>query len=455
MGAGGPPASRRPPGRLNHAPREAAVTATGQEAAAAPARPAPLTRRAERVLDLLNILLSDVRYGLGAYLGVYLLTEHAWDEASIGLALSVGGLAGLLSQTPIGIMVDAIRAKRALLAAAVVVVTTVCLLIPLAPRFWPVAALGVVGALAGTTIAPTLAAISLGIVGPGRFAHRAGRNEAMFHFGNAGVNLTILALAPVFGTPVLFGLMAATGLASALCALAIPRRAIDDAMARGLSPAEPRAPRLPLMQLLLTNRPLLVFAGCGALFHLANASMLGLVAQKLALQNFGMGITLTAACAIAAQVVMVPTAALAGARADRWGRRPLLLAAFLALALRGALYTLHDHPAWLIGVQLLDGVGAGLIGALFPVVIADLTRGSGHFAAAQGAVGTVHAIGGITSGALAGLFVVRAGYDAAFLTLAMVAALGAALFWLAMPETRPAPPGTAGPVGAGGHPAAP
>jgi MFS family permease len=83
-----------------------------------------------------------------------------------------------------------------------------------------------------------------------------------------------------------------------------------------------------------------------------------------------------------------------------------------------------------------DGVGAGLIGALFPVVVADLTRGSGHFNAAQGAVGTIHAVGGILSGVLAGQVVVLAGYQAAFLTLAGIAALGTALFWMAMPETR-------------------
>jgi predicted MFS family arabinose efflux permease len=85
-------------------------------------------------------------------------------------------------------------------------------------------------------------------------------------------------------------------------------------------------------------------------------------------------------------------------------------------------------------VQLLDGVGAGLIGALFPVVVADLTRGCRHFAAAQGVVSTVHAIGGVISVALAGQLVVWAGYDATFLTLAAIAALGAVLFWLAMPE---------------------
>src|SRR3712207_1679018 len=158
---------------------------------------------AERALDVLSVLLSDVRYGLGAYLGVYLIVEHAWDAESVGVALSIGGLVGLLSQTPTGLVVDATRAKRALLAIAVLVVTATCLVIPLAPRFWPVAAAGVVGALAGTAITPTLAAISLGVVGPARFAPRAGRNEALFHAGNARVHLVLLLTAPFFGNPVL------------------------------------------------------------------------------------------------------------------------------------------------------------------------------------------------------------------------------------------------------------
>ena len=399
-------------------------------------------RPAERALDVLNILLSDVRYGLGAYLGVFLLTEHAWDPASIGLALSFGGLVGLLSQTPIGVMVDAVRAWRLLVAGAVLVATATSLAVPLAPRFWPVAAAGVVGALAGTAIGPALAAISLGIVGPARFAGRAGRNEALFHLGNAGVNVAILVSAPFLGSSVLFMAMAATGIASAVAVLAIPERAIDHAVARGFQPGglQPGAAGDRLQpspwRILLESRPLLAFSGCGALFHMANGSMLGLVAQKLALENVGMGVALTAASAIAAQSVMAPTAALAGARADAWGRRPLLLAAFAALALRGVLYTVFDHPAWLIGVQLLDGVGAGLIGALFPVVVADLTRGSGHFAAAQGAVGTVHALGGIAGGIMAGLIVVQLGYNAAFLILAGIAMAGGALFWLVMPESR-------------------
>jgi MFS family permease len=405
-------------------------------------------QRAERALDALSFFVSDARYGLGAFLGVYLMTEHGWDAGSIGAALSIGGLAGLVSQAPLGALVDAVRAKRALIAIAVVVVTATCLVIPLVPQFWPVAVAGLIGALAGVTIGPTLAAIGLGVVGPARFARRAGRNEALFHAGDGAISLAILLTAPFFGNQVLFWSMGFTALASVAAAAAVPGHAIDHEVARGLPPGDMgHTVRPSAWSVLLASRPLLVFAACGALFHLANASMLVLVSQKLALQNLGQGIALTAASAIAAQSVMVPVAALAGARADAWGRKPLLLAAFIALALRGALYTLSDNTAWLITVQLLDGVGAGLIGALFPVVVADLTRGSGHFAAAQGVVGTVHGIGGVLSMVIAGQLVVHAGYDVTFLTLAAVAALGAVLFWLAMPETQGATalvaPGTA------------
>src|SRR4051812_5792508 len=96
-----------------------------------------MSLRAERALDILNVVLADVRYGLGPYAAIYLMTEHAWDEASLALAASFGGVVGLASQMPVGAMVDAVRAKRALLATAIMVVAATCLLVVLAPQFWP------------------------------------------------------------------------------------------------------------------------------------------------------------------------------------------------------------------------------------------------------------------------------------------------------------------------------
>jgi MFS family permease len=64
---------------------------------------------------------------------------------------------------------------------------------------------------------------------------------------------------------------------------------------------------------------------------------------------------------------------LVGRTADSWRRKPLFLAGFAILPIRAVLYTLSDNSFWLIGVQVLDGVGAGIFGALTPLVIADIT----------------------------------------------------------------------------------
>jgi MFS family permease len=89
-------------------------------------------------------------------------------------------------------------------------------------------------------------------------------------------------------------------------------------------------------------------------------------------------------------------------------------------------------------VQALDGVGAGIFGALFPVVIADLTKGTGRFNVSQGAVATAQGLGAALSASLAGAIIVGVGYGASFLTLAGIATAGLALYALAMPETKPA-----------------
>jgi MFS family permease len=90
---------------------------------------------------------------------------------------------------------------------------------------------------------------------------------------------------------------------------------------------------------LFHDRGLLIFRAAMFTFHLANAAMLPLVGQVLALQNTDVGTASMAMCIVAAQVVMVPTAYLAGAKADSWGRKPIFLVAFAVLTARGFLYT--------------------------------------------------------------------------------------------------------------------
>jgi MFS family permease len=395
-------------------------------------------RSLSRALDALNFFLADVRDGLGPYLSIYLLTEQKWDQASIGVVMSVAALAGIAAQTPAGALIDKSTAKRGLMVVAAIVVTAACLSLPFIGRFELVAATQALAASAGAIFPPAVAAVTLGIVGPRAFAKRIGRNEAFNHAGNATAATLAGGTAYFSGPIVVFWLLAAMAVASMLATLSIPADAIDHHVARGLDDTQSGDDSKPSgFQVLLTCRPLLIFAGATVLFHFANAAMLPLVGQKLALVNRNLGTTLMSVCIVAAQIVMVPVAMLVGRKADLWGRKPIFATALAVLALRGALYPLSDNPYWLLGVQLLDGVGAGIFGALFPLVVADLTRGTGHFNVSQGAIATGTGLGAALSAAVAGFIVVRAGYSAAFLFLAAVALVGLGLFVIAMPETGP------------------
>ncbi|WP_413791522.1 MULTISPECIES: MFS transporter [unclassified Pseudomonas] len=392
-------------------------------------------RRNNLSLDGLNFFLADVRDGLGPYLAIYLLAVHRWDPASIGVVMTVAAMAGLVAQAPAGALIDRVRSKRAVVAVAALVVTLGCLVLPFTSSFGLVALTQAIGAVAASVFAPAIAAISLGITGAKAFTRRTGRNETFNHAGNACAALLAGGFAWLFGPIAVFYLMAAMALASIVAVGCVSAEAIDHDVARGLEAGQRvHGPVPSTLRVLLDNRTLLLFAICCGLFHLANAAMLPLVSQKLAQANVHLATPLTSACIVAAQLVMVPMAWLVGIKADAWGRKPLLLAGFLILPIRGVLYVLSDDPYWLVAVQLLDGIGAGLFGALFPLVVKDLTQGTGRFNVSLGVLSTVFGLGAALSNGLAGFVVQGAGYSAAFLTLAAIAALAFGLL-LAMPET--------------------
>lgn len=427
-----------------------------------PSRPAAARAPSAQVLrglDALNFFLADVRDGLGPYLAIYLIAvrgpDQGWNEATTGLIMTIAGIAGLIAQTPAGALIDRTSAKRAVVIAAAIAVTLSCLVLPFIGNFYLVAATQSVAGIAGAIFPPALAAITLGVVGPKMFAKRIGRNEGFNHAGNAVSAAIAGATAYFFGPIVVFWLMALLAVCSVGAMLLIPADAIDDDLARGLDQTEPDAKAEGQeepsgLTALLRNKYLLLFAVLAALFHLSNAAMLTSVGQLLThLAGKDNATSLIAICIVAAQCVMVPVAVFVGARADAIGRKPIFLVAFGVLAARGVLYTLSDNPFYLVGVQLLDGIGAGIYGALFPVIVADLTRGTGRFNVSQGAVATAQGLGAALSATLAGVIIVSAGYSAAFLALAAIAAAGFILYLFAMPETRGFEPGRSDADGSG------
>ncbi len=365
--------------------------------------------------------------------------DQGWNEATTGMVMTIAGIAGLIAQTPAGALIDRSRHKRMIVIAAALAVTLSCLALPFISNFYAVAATQSLAGIAGAIFPPALAAITLGVVGPKLFSKRIGRNEGFNHAGNAVSAALAGGLAYLFGPIVVFWLMGVLAALSIGAMLMVPDDAIDNDLARGLDCAEDKAceEQPSGLTVLLQNKYLMLFALLAAIFHLSNAAMLTSVGQLLThLSGKDNATSLIAICIVAAQCVMVPVAMFVGHKADAIGRKPIFLAAFGVLALRGVLYTFSNNPFYLVAVQLLDGIGAGVYGALFPIVVADLTRGTGRFNVSQGAVATAQGLGASLSATLAGLIIVSAGYSAAFLTLAGIAGLGFALYLMVMPETR-------------------
>jgi MFS family permease len=387
-------------------------------------------------LDAINFLLADVRGALGPYLNVFLVTRQHWSLSEVGLVTTIGGLIALALQTPAGALIDSTRAKRGLIVAALAVLATGAAVIALWPNFWPVLIANSLLAVVGDIFGPAIAALTLGLVARKQLARRMGRNSAFDHAGNVAIAALAGLVGWVLSQRAVFFLVPFFSVLATLAVLSIPAKAIDHDRARGLEKkGAADGASASNWKVLLEYRPLLIFAGCAMLFHFANAPLLPLVGQKLAFQHPTLATAMMSSCIIAAQMVMLPIALLVGHKADAWGRKPLFLVGFAILPIRAFLYTLSDDSAWLIFVQLMDGVGAGIYGALTPLVLADLMRGTGRYNLAQGAVATGQGIGASVSGLVSGEIVDHLGYSAAFVILGIAAFVALAAFFFGMPET--------------------
>lgn len=395
---------------------------------------APFPHLRPNALDAVNFLLADVRGALGPFLNVFLITQQNWSQSAVGLVTTVSGLIGLAAQTPAGAAIDSTKAKRGVVVVALAVLAAGTTVIFAFPRFWPVLAANTVLAVVGDVFGPAVAALTLGLFARSQLAARMGRNSAFDHAGNIFIAAVAGFVGWLFGQRAVFLLGPVFAAFAIAAVLSIPAKAIDHDRARGADPDEARD--LESGWRTITGcRPLIVFCICAMLFHFANAPLLPLVGQKLATAHKELATAMMSSCIVAAQLVMLPVALIAGRHADQWGRKPFLLAGFAILPVRAVLYTLSDNSAWLIGVQLLDGIGAGIFGALTPLIAADLMRGTGRYNLALGVIATVQGVGASLSGLAAGVTVDRFGYTPAFLGLGAVASVAFIALAAAFPET--------------------
>ena len=405
------------------------------EAAAFEAASHP-SRESLRGLDWFIFFLADVQTGFGPFVAVYLTTQK-WTQVEIGFVLSIGGVIALIGQMPGGAIIDAAKSERLVAGLAIVTIGCAALAYAAWPIFPVVAAAATLHAAASCVLGPAIAAISLGLVGPLGIGERFGRNARFASLGNGVAAAVMGTCGYLLSSRSVFLVTFALAIPTLLALSRIREREIDAACAHGAVPPTASDAKSTSVLALLRQRTLLVFAGSIMLLQLANAAMLPIMAGVVTTRSSKWATVLIAACIIVPQAIVALTSPSVGRKAQAWGRRPLLLIGFAALAIRGVMFaTVHD-PYLLVAVQVLDGITAAVMSVMIPLIVADVAFGSGHFNLAQGVVGTATGIGASLSTVLAGYISDTLGSNVAFLGLAAVAAAGLASIWFAMPETRP------------------
>jgi MFS family permease len=389
-------------------------------------------------LDWFNFFLSDVLNGVDSFLTAY-LTGIGWGPQRIGFALSASSFTTMLSQIPMGALVDSVRNKKTLIAIGVIIVPVTALIFALWPSFWPVVIGEIVLGVVEPLFCPAISVISLGLVGQTCLGRRIGRNQA---FGAAGNVVSAVAMGLIgyyVSTQSVFFFVAGVSVPTLISLACIRQSEISYERSRSAGKTETGMIVIGFWQLVLQiirDRRLLIFFSCVILFHFGNASMLPTMVQMLARDRSpGASSAFMSACVVVTQLVSALLAAWVGRLADVWGRKPLLLVGWAAVPLRGFVCILTRNPILLVAVEILDGIAAAIYAVVIVLVVADLAHGTGRFNLLLGALSVSSGIGYTLSNSINGTIVEHYGFNYGFMALSTFGTAGYILLRIAMPET--------------------
>lgn len=402
----------------------------------------PASTRSRRGLDWFVFFVADVQTGFGPFVAVFLTTEK-WTQVDIGLVLTISGLVSLFGQVPIGALVDWVRSIRAVAVVSLVIIGASAFAFAIWPIYPVVIGTRVLHALASCALGLTIVSLSVGLARSGEVGQRLGRNAAFASAGTGIAAAVMGACGYLLSSQMVFFLAGSLVIPAIFALTRIRADEIKSPTAEAATEeggtAETSATRGNVLAGLLSlarNRALVIFAICVVMFHLANAAMLPLAASMLTLRSSEAATVMVAAAMVVPQFTVTLLSPWVGRTTERWGRRPFLILGFAALAIRGVLFAMTTQPYLLVGIQILDGVSAAVLGVLVPLTIADLTRGTGRLNLAQGTIGAAMGIGASISTTLSGFVADWLDSYTAFATLATLAGVGLLIVAFAMPETR-------------------
>ena len=398
---------------------------------------APEKRTSVHALEATNFFLADVQTGLGPFLAAY-LAGAGWNPGRVGMALTIGGILTVALQAPAGALVDQLRSKRLILVVASAVLAAGAVLLSITAAPWAVYTSQCLIGGASPFLGPTLAAITMGIVGIAYFDRQFGKNQSFNSAGNVATALLIAGVSHLFGNRAIFITAAVLTIPTVLAIRMIKGEDIDYDLARGgaMQVDNKEVPaRVSVMKVLLGDRILVIFLACAFLFHFANAAMLPQLGEMLARGARATAAPFVSACIIVTQVVIMSLAPAIGRFANVHGRKPLLMVGFGVLPVRAALYTLTHNSGRLIAIQLLDGVANAIFVVVSILLVADRTRGTGRFNLVQGSLATAVGIGAALSNMFGGELIQHFSYRISFLSLGAIALFAFLLLWCGVPET--------------------
>jgi MFS family permease len=395
----------------------------------------PGTFRAGRgAVHALNFFVAAMQTGFGPFLSVWLVSQ-GWSLTDVGIALSVGTVAGLAAQLPGGGLVDRLaHQKRNITAIALAVVAASALMIAVAPMVSAVMVAQVLHSLGSAVITPAIAALTLALCGNDSFSERLGGNARYASIGSALAAGAFGLASTHLGERSIFLITAALAL-PAIALFAIQPGPCPPTEADHMAIAHPKD-RDTAPWVIFRDPVMHIFAFCVILFHLCNAALLPLALGGLSQRGVVAGFVVPAAV-IVPQLIVAMASPWAGSAARQIGRRTVLLVGFVALPARALLFACEPDPVSIDVIQVLDGVSATVLGLMLPLIAADLTRKTGHLNLAIGSFGLAAGLGATFSTTVAGWVADRMGSETAFVGLALVGGMATALLAFAMPETRP------------------
>jgi predicted MFS family arabinose efflux permease len=388
-------------------------------------------------LDWLNFFLAPIRAGLASYLPIY-FTHKGFTGAQVGMIIATLALTAAIATTPAGQFVDKYPHKRHLMAANLFLFACCVLAMIFLHDFRLILLTQVCVGIVCSIMAPTLGAISLGLVGHDRMAGRLGRNDAYNHAGSVAVAAAVGFLGLYFPVESMFCLVLFLCTACMTSVLVMKDKDVNEAWATGLT-AKENIHQAPSVKSVIKSPGFLVFLISVLLFNLTNGTLLPLVLERIVhFPTNGSGSLNSfwpTSCIIVAELVMIFTAIFSGQWASK-GRKPLLLACYAALALRALIFAVATGPALLVAGQIFDGVSAGVFGVISITIVSDLAYGSGHFNLSQGITYAFCAIGAAASNYLGGMLADKLGFEPACFILMFTGIAGFIFVAKFMPETK-------------------